>query len=561
MKCWETKASCLAARRDVNALAAGGVEKFLDPVDYLRYVQEFVPSRPVEQDGTDGAKPPLMGSDTSEPEWPTSAKGDRPDPSDAPRLRTGDLHGRNILVGIVRDQAMWPTIFDYEDMSPGNLIGWDFVKLETELKIRAYTGLFGGTAAAKFIQQVQRFEIEMSLTTEDCHRNRSWPEVGETTMPEERLRAILLSIRRMAAQQLGASHGRPNDWLEEYYFLMACYGVLTGRFENLQPRERIGALVSAGVATARLSWPRSIEYSGEVSARSFNFHSSVEQMVMSLATLDVDQILKTAFPSYHRPLELARSLTRSGNEVDRRKAVELFIGLRQRYPHVLTIGQEQILALEECCEPDRAEQLLHTLEKLFLNLDEEFLCRWGRLFKDRGDEYTSLPWSKPGGRVSDLVLAEAFYRKSLAKYDHAYRIRFGHYPGINKAALLLILGSLTATTPDLRQRPEVQESEDLASSLLATRLRWPSDQPDDPTVWHPATAGEAHLLPQEWAEAANQYREALQCKNLTPHARRSIRRQAERILMCFKKLAVVPPPPFDDPALFFSTGSGAAQIS
>ena len=57
-------------------------------------------------------------------------------------------------------------------------------------------------------------------------------------------------IRRMAAQHLGANHGRPNDWLEEYYFLLACYGVFTGRFENLQPRERIGALLSAGVATA-----------------------------------------------------------------------------------------------------------------------------------------------------------------------------------------------------------------------------------------------------------------------------------------------------------------------
>ena len=99
----------------------------------------------------------------------------------------GDLHGRNILVGIVRDQAMWPTVFDYEDMSPRNLIGWDFVKLETELKIRAYIDLFGGTAAAKFIQQVQRFEIELSLATEECHRNRSWPEIGDPVTPEDRL--------------------------------------------------------------------------------------------------------------------------------------------------------------------------------------------------------------------------------------------------------------------------------------------------------------------------------------------------------------------------------------
>ena len=62
----------------------------------------------------------------------------------------------------------------------------------------------------------------------------------------------------MAAQHLGASHGRPNDWLEEYYFLLACYGAFTGRFENLQHRERMGALISAGVAASRLSWPRNL---------------------------------------------------------------------------------------------------------------------------------------------------------------------------------------------------------------------------------------------------------------------------------------------------------------
>ncbi len=275
---------------------------------------------------------------------------------------------------------------------------------------------------------------------------------------------------------------------------------------------------------------------------------------MSLATLSLEQILKTPFPSYHKPLELARSLTRCGNEDDRRKAVELLDGLRQRYPHVLAIGQELVLALEECHEPDRAEQTLKTLEKSFLNLDEELLCRWGRLFKDRGDEYTPLPWSKPGGRLPDPVLAEAFYRKSLAKYDQAYRIRLGHYPGINKATLLMILGSLTPPASGSAPRPELQESVELAGKLLADRLRWPTDQPDDLTVWHPATAGEAHLLRRVWAEAANRYREALESKNLTPHARASMRRQVERILMCFRDLSVSPAPPFDDPMALFKIG-------
>ena len=273
---------------------------------------------------------------------------------------------------------------------------------------------------------------------------------------------------------------------------------------------------------------------------------------MSLTTLSVDQILNTPFLSYHKPLELARSLTRSGNEGDERKAVELLDGLRQRYPHVLAIGQEEVLALEECREPDRAEQLLRSLEKSFLNLDEEFLCRWGRLFKDHGDQYMPLPCSNPRGRAPDMVLAEAFYRKSLAKYDQAYRIRFGHYPGINKATLLLILGSLHPAPPGSLPRQQLDESVALAGGLLSNRMNWASDQPDDPTVWHPATAGEAHLLCQEWAEAANRYREALQGKNLTPLARESMRRQVERILMCFRKLAVVPPPPFDDPGSLFT---------
>jgi hypothetical protein len=258
LQCWEGDPSCLAARRDVNALAASGVERFLDPIDYLRYLQAYVTWKAAEPDGAGTMPAAAAGTETLD-----ILVLPRPKVIDLiPRMLRGcahgDLHGRNILVGIVRDQVMWPTVFDYEDTSPRNLIGWDFVKLETELKFRAYVDLFGGTAAAKFVQQVQRFEIELDLLTEECHRNRSWPEPGSAVTPEERLQAILLLIRRMAAQHLGANHGRPNDWLEEYYFLLACYGVFTGRFENLQPRERIGALLSAGVATARLSWPRRV---------------------------------------------------------------------------------------------------------------------------------------------------------------------------------------------------------------------------------------------------------------------------------------------------------------
>ena len=112
---------------------------------------------------------------------------------------------------------------------------------------------------------------------------------------------------------------------------------------------------------------------------------------MSQPTFSVDQILKVSFPSYHRPLELARALNRTGDDAKRSMALVLLEGLRKKYPHVLAVGQELILALIESNKYDRAELVLKDLENRFGNLDEETLCRWGRLFKDRGDDYLELP--------------------------------------------------------------------------------------------------------------------------------------------------------------------------
>jgi tetratricopeptide (TPR) repeat protein len=286
---------------------------------------------------------------------------------------------------------------------------------------------------------------------------------------------------------------------------------------------------------------------------------------MGLSALTVEQILKTPFPSYHKPLELARVWNRSGHEEERRKAKALLVGLLARYPYVLAIGQEYALALEEALEPDRAEEVLKSLEKTFSNLDEELLCRWGRLFKDRGDSYVRLPWSNPDGLPPDPDLAAHFYRRSLEKYDQAYRIRSGHYPGINKATLLLILGSLKPPAPGGSPCPVLLESAELAGKLLTDRGSWLCEQPDDETVWPPAMAGEAHLLRQEWPQAANHYREAVKSKDLTSLARHSMRRQAERILMCFRNLSVMIPPPMDNLDALFATDSlppaGAASAS
>ncbi len=269
MQRWESSTSgsdrsCCGARDEVNKLAKSGVERFIDPVDYLRYVQTFVPWKDTHE-----------SPDPSLSETLAEAGFLIPKPAQlVPRMLRGcahgDLHGRNVLVAIVRNSAMWPVLFDYEDMSRNNLIGWDFVKLETELKIRAYLDLFQGETSDNFIKSVQRIETKLNERTEKSYRERSWPEGTVRIQPadhpltakdegENRLLTVLLKVRRMASIHLGDAHGRPNEWLEELYFLLTCYGVWTGRFENLQPREWIAAFLSAGVAAARLSWPRAAD--------------------------------------------------------------------------------------------------------------------------------------------------------------------------------------------------------------------------------------------------------------------------------------------------------------
>lgn len=260
----EWKQGLLSALRSLaNAAAPHGPGEFLDPVYYLSYVRRFVA---FAGDAPSGGTPSAAAASTPVTPPPPGAAvarwAARPSPADVvPRMLRGcahgDLHGRNILLAQIRGKALWPTIFDYEDMGPGNLLGWDFVKLETELKIRAYVALdhFDGSERL-FVERVQKFEKELAAGTEARYRgNEPWGIVKGDPEPLERLRQVLLEIRHRAAVHLGHDRGRPTAWLEEYYFQLLCYGVCTGRFANQSRREHLAAFVSAGVAAARLSWP------------------------------------------------------------------------------------------------------------------------------------------------------------------------------------------------------------------------------------------------------------------------------------------------------------------
>ncbi|MDC0936463.1 hypothetical protein OAS39_09255 [Pirellulales bacterium] len=266
---WKTNEFHRSIRTDTNVLVNHGVTRFIDPVDYFE--QWIIPHFAYEKLGADGKLETVPRADG----LPNGALAPREDGAREERMLIqprpedlvpymlrgcahGDLHGRNILVGVVSERALWPTVFDYEDMGACNLVGWDFVKLETELKIRAFSLVMSRTET-QFISQVRDFEIELNALTEQFYLDGSWPLVQEDEGPLSRLRAALLELRRMAARHLGQNRGRAKHWLEEYYFLLTAYGINTANYGNLERREVIASYVAAGVAAARLSWPRKRE--------------------------------------------------------------------------------------------------------------------------------------------------------------------------------------------------------------------------------------------------------------------------------------------------------------
>jgi hypothetical protein len=452
----------------------------------------------------------------------------------------GDLHGRNVLVGEVRDRVLWLAVFDYEHTSDGNLVGWDFVKLETELKARAYDQMFL-RQDYRFVHQIHDFELRLAEQTERHHHRGGWEAEGGTDTPAGRLEAILLQVRHLAALHLGHNRGRANRWLEEYYFLLACYGVVTGNFENLTTREVLGSLLSSGVAASRLAWPR--QRLVDV-WRALRLSPAAQPPPGGeVPTIDVDRLLKWQTAGYDAPLERARLWRLSGRRPEQEQAEKLLAGLAKQYPLALEIGQERVLALADLGKGPEAQQALDDLERQLRNPNEELLCRWGRLFKDEGDRLNGhlprevQPPRAEEGRATNDQRADECYERALHKYDKAYAIRAGHYPGINTATLLLVRAALARAMGETTRADAGQKSAaDLAGELLSNREDWPGDQPDDPAVWHPATEAEARLLRQEWEKADQLYRSL--ATRAAPQQRDAMRKQVRRILAAWDLLEV-----------------------
>ncbi len=185
------------------------------------------------------------------------------------------------------------------------------------------------------------------------------------------------------------------------------------------------------------------------------------------------------FPSYHPPLALARDWVRNGGE-ERNRAIVLLRKLRQDYRHILAIGHELVFALQEAGRNREAVAELDALDRQFVEVDEETLCRRGRDAKEDGDAAL---------KANDLVQAERSYRRALVYYSRAYALPGTHYSGVNKATVQLLLAGVAA---DLAKAEEseslVLQAQQQAGDLLACHEKWPMTLPDD-NIWHLLTLG------------------------------------------------------------------------
>jgi tetratricopeptide (TPR) repeat protein len=405
----------------------------------------------------------------------------------------GDLHGHNVLVGVRRGEAEFPVVIDYGDMARTNVLAWDFVKLEMELKTRILPRLFRDKAACEALladrkgpppreattagptssearnraERARRlafcFEFEVRLA--DAADSVDSQLVAESLEPPgqgtlfpldakvDRALRILLRIRQEAALSLGFSvPGRDEAWREELNFALAVYGLATTKWSNYTKEQTESALVSAGVAAARL----------ETARRALQEHSSTRPA-----------------PSYRIPLARAHQALEAG---DTSEAIRVIKEAREDFPHAAPLQTEQALTLAEANDLRQAATVVEPLQELCdVFGDHETLGRIGRIYKNLGDR----AWTRRGsasGPVVEHDPAWQFYHQALGAYEKAYLISGGEpYPGVNVATLVLLIG-------------ESDRARQLAQEILETCRGQPVDGSPQERYDLFASEGEAALI-------------------------------------------------------------------
>jgi len=417
----------------------------------------------------------------------------------------GDLHGRNILLGVRRRAAEYPAVFDYGGMGTTNALAWDFAKLETELKVRLLQQLYRNDKVHEAIQRHKSWTWKKGLadrhdaTTHRAERLRfffiieemlaertewitnsghatAWQPPGGRKSNKvatlDRLLAILLRIRQEAALALGFSAGRIEEWRDELYFALAVYGLVNARWKTYTQEEQESALVSAAVAAAHARFARA---------------EIAEQADNTVA------MLGAPYPSYRVPLAHAHGMWKSSRQLEGKTLLD---GLIHRYAHAVPLMAEHALFRCELGNFGDYKEVHKHMGELSAKAaafdDEETLTRLGRALKEMGDkswENSGLPFAQ-----LDQLPPVQFYKNALKAYEAAYRLSHHYYPGANVAGLALLTG-------------DVGRAEEVAKKLLQDC--GPMNVPPEEFYWNLATEGDAALILHQGEQARTFYQNAI----------------------------------------------------
>jgi len=449
----------------------------------------------------------------------------------------GDLHGRNILLGVRRGEAEFPIVIDYGEMGDANVLVWDFVKLEVELKTKILPALFQDlpTRRAMLARVTKRpwrriqglddpqrpiahataegeigpsFSERNSLAADRAKRlaflyefesilNEATSCIGGSEdvegmrMPEQqvlfpdapmidRALRILLRIRQEAALYLGYRRpGRHLAWRDEYYFAIAVFALATGKWENYEKYRTEVALISGGMALPQT----------QLAAR-------------TIASLLTARRMPDDVPCYRIPLWHAHRLW---IRRDLRGAEKIMEKAREPFRHAGPLQVEDALIKAEKGIKNEGEltEALETLRPLAglaaVFGDYETLSRVGRVAKQRGDQAWERMWSIRRVPFNELyrLVPWQYYGEAHRWYLQAYRLNGHHFPGVNAATTALLSG-----------QPDVAKS--LAQEVLDICASPPALPAGTDLYWLFATEGEAALISGEPMRAAEYYDEALQ---------------------------------------------------
>jgi hypothetical protein len=433
----------------------------------------------------------------------------------------GDLHALNVLVGVRRGEAEFPVVFDYGEMKPTNVLVWDFVKLEMELKVRLLPSLLYDAAVCERLLADSRLrpKSKPSASTpcsperpdrlraflafeEQLHDLTSRIESKEdaepirplcplpTGLPKlDRLLGLLLRIRKEAAIWLGFDQPkRQHRWRDEYGFALAVYGLLNVKWDYEPPQAEC-ALVSAGVAIARMP-------------------STPDRLVAEIDSEAQHPAGTYQVASYRVPLAvLHRFWSAKGYEQAQRYVEQMVLDVKQdkagrlerflvrpQVSHAIPLIAEAALIEIEFGHLSQAEELLKEFRRKAVEFgDYETLGRIGRLFKDSGDRrWAESPFSfdkfrgTPGWQM---------YQQAKQVYQEAFEATDDYYTGINAATLALLTHDLAAAQRDAQR---------VADLCAAIREIPPEDRP-----WVFATEGEAALILGKREAAIDHYKQAL----------------------------------------------------